>query len=262
MKFNSFLANFKNQKRFPHALLLEANGCNDYELLINWYLKSLTCEENLFCNECTTCQKINKNCYIDLIIIDCSSKQLSKDQVLNIQNNFCYSATEKNNIKLYVIINIENSNKEAINSLLKFLEEPPINTYALFFCKNQTNVLNTIKSRCQKINITNENNINDDFINYCFNSWNEYKAFIDEFELEKEKQFFEELVINKDTMNQVDFINKIKNSTNEHLLIFIRMIAYFCTIEKKLKICELQKNINLNINKYLLAHKILYILEN
>lgn len=261
MKFNSFIANYKNQNKFPHALLLEANGCNDYELIIKSYLKALTCNQNIYCDECKVCEKINKNCYVDLIIIDCSSKQLSKEDVINIQKNFILPSTENNNIKLYSIINIENTNKEAINSLLKFIEEPPINTYSLFFCKNESNVLETIKSRCQRIKITNENKINDDFVNYCFSSKNEYDNFIRDFNLEEEKDFFKKIVIEDNVSLQIKFVDKIKAANNEILLIYIRMIAYFCTIEKKILICELQKYVNLNINKYLISHKILNILE-
>ena len=262
MQFKNYIANYKNLNSFPHALLVESNGCNDYDFIVKSYLKSIMCtKQNIFCDQCIVCQKINSNSYFDLLVFDCSSQLLSKDDVLAIQNNFSKASTENNNIKLYVIINIENSNKEAINSLLKFIEEPPSNTYALFFCKNINNVLNTIKSRCQKIKITNLNNVNDELVNYCFDSIKQYQNFKQNFDYENEMEFFKNLVQNKNINLQVEFINKIKNSSVEEIGIFIKIIAFFCNIEKKINVIELKKYLHLNLNKILLAHKILNIVE-
>mgnify|MGYP002233092403 CR=1 FL=1 len=47
--------------------------------------------------------------------------------------------------------NIENSTVEAMNSLLKVLEEPIAGVYAIFTCQNLNRVLPTIQSRCQVI---------------------------------------------------------------------------------------------------------------
>lgn len=52
---------------------------------------------------------------------------------------------------IYIINLVENMNVQAINSLLKFLEEPPANTYAFLTTENETKVLPTILSRCEKL---------------------------------------------------------------------------------------------------------------
>ena len=49
--------------------------------------------------------------------------------------------------------NIENSTVEAMNSLLKILEEPIPGIYAIFTCQNINRVLPTIQSRCQVIQL-------------------------------------------------------------------------------------------------------------
>ena len=53
-------------------------------------------------------------------------------------------------------------NKHAANSLLKFLEEPTDNIVAILVTNNFSNVMSTIISRCQVINLLNLNNVNYD----------------------------------------------------------------------------------------------------
>lgn len=260
MKFNSILAQYKFQNTFPHALLLQCNGCIDYNLIIKNYLKSLICHEQIFCDKCIYCQKINQDAYVDLIVIDCSVHQLNRDDVNNIQKNFIISGIEKTDIKLYAIINIENANKAAINSLLKFLEEPPKNTYALFFCRNQEMVLKTISSRCQCITITNENLFEDSFINNCFDSKSEYEKFISKYNVQDEINLIQK-IINHDIETLIEFNKKFKNMDYEDIAIYLNIISFYLSIEKRIAIKELKQLLHLNFSKASLLNKIFDILE-
>ena len=86
--------------------------------------------------------------------------------------------------RFVLIDNIEYLNKNSINSLLKFLEEPNDNIYFLLIHNNKS-ILSTLKSRCLnfKIHLTNSqsaevlncilkkkilNNINNELIDYYF----------------------------------------------------------------------------------------------
>ncbi len=262
MKFSEYLTFYKQNNTFPHALLVECHGCIDYDLLIDNYLKAMLCEQVLFCNECNYCMQVNHHAYVDLIVIDCTSQQLVKEDVLNLQKNFSMAATSPKNIKLYVIINIENANKVSMNALLKFVEEPPMGTYGLFFTRNETMVLDTIKSRCQKLRITNENEFDDEMINYCFDSKKQYEAFKENYDLSTEIAFINKLVKYSQTDDQIAFVNKIKTLDNNALAIFINLLAYHVNVEKKVALKQLKKNLHLNLNKILLANQMLKILEN
>lgn len=55
--------------------------------------------------------------------------------------------------KVMVIWMVENMNTECANKLLKLIEEPSAETVFLLLTENQSAILPTIKSRCQKINI-------------------------------------------------------------------------------------------------------------
>lgn len=55
--------------------------------------------------------------------------------------------------KIYIINNAEKLNKYSANSLLKFLEDPESKTVIILTTTNRNQMIGTIISRCQKINI-------------------------------------------------------------------------------------------------------------
>ncbi len=55
------------------------------------------------------------------------------------------------NKKIYIIDNSDTMTKEAQNCLLKTLEEPPQYITIILITSNESNIINTIRSRCMKI---------------------------------------------------------------------------------------------------------------
>lgn len=149
----STLINCKKNDRFPQAILL--NGYKDTPLLeISKYIaKSIVCENIEPCDECLDCLRIENESYTDLIIVDGSDHTIKKGQIEDIQERFSMSALESNGSKIYIINKIENATTEAVNSLLKFLEEPNKDIYAIITTANINNVLSTIISRCMNIRL-------------------------------------------------------------------------------------------------------------
>ncbi len=115
--------------------------------------KSLLCDNPhpLACDECFTCLRIDDGNYADFILLDGSSKTIKKDDIQRIEIAFEKTALESKGIMIYVIHLVENMTAEAINSLLKFLEEPQANIYAFLTTENELKVLPTILSRTQKL---------------------------------------------------------------------------------------------------------------
>ena len=58
------------------------------------------------------------------------------------------------NKKIYLIDNADTMTQEAQNCLLKTLEEPPEYIIIILITSNDSNIINTIKSRCMKIPFT------------------------------------------------------------------------------------------------------------
>ena len=149
----STIKNCKTGNKLPQAILL--NGYNDTPLIeiAKYIAKTIVCNKNEPCNQCLDCLRIENESYTDLIIVDGSSSTIKKEHIENIQQRFSMSALEANGSKIYIINKIENATTEAVNSLLKFLEEPSSDIYAIITTANINNVLPTIISRCMNIRL-------------------------------------------------------------------------------------------------------------
>lgn len=149
----STLLNCKTNNKFPQAILL--NGHKDTPLLeiAKYVAKSIICQNQTPCEECIDCLRIENENYTDLIIVDGSEHSIKKGQIEDIQERFSISALEEKGCKIYIINKIENATTEAVNSLLKFLEEPNNDIYAIITTANINNVLQTIISRCMNIRL-------------------------------------------------------------------------------------------------------------
>ncbi len=77
-------------------------------------------------------------------------KQISIDQVKQALKMFSYYSQESSR-KFLIIYSIEKLTLTAANSLLKTIEELPENSIIIFTVSGEGEVLDTIKSRCQKI---------------------------------------------------------------------------------------------------------------
>lgn len=147
--FYHLISNEFSNKRIPHAFLLVGNNT---EKPLNFLAMSLICNEDLACMKCNDCRKVLENKYADIIRLNGSDASIKKNDIEKIQETFKKSSLE-GKAKIYIIENIEYATKEAMNTLLKMLEEPIDGIYALFTAKNINRVLPTILSRCQVIDI-------------------------------------------------------------------------------------------------------------
>lgn len=147
--FFHLIENAFTSKKIPHAYLLVGDNT---KIPLTYLSMSLICDETLACETCIDCQKVKDNKYADIIRFDGMIESIKKPNIEYIQENFKKSSLE-GKAKIYILENIENSTKEAMNALLKILEEPIDGVFALFTTKNINRVLPTIQSRCQIIDI-------------------------------------------------------------------------------------------------------------
>ena len=188
------ISNCKKRGYFPQAVLL--NGELEMPVLdiAKFTAKSLLCKESdTACMICDSCLKIDENNFLNFIIIDGEEKNISKNEIQTLIDRFSKNSVEENSTYVYIINLIERSSSEAINSLLKFLEEPILNVHAILTTKNITKVLPTIISRCETINlapihkqnvIDNAKNIgvkdeDAELLSYFFVDENKIKEFAD-----------------------------------------------------------------------------------
>lgn len=96
-------------------------------------------------------ERIENGTFTDLIVLDGSDKSIKKEQIILLQDQFSKTALEIYGKKIYIINAVENATTEALNSLLKFLEEPNSDIYAILITYQQDRLLDTIISRCQNL---------------------------------------------------------------------------------------------------------------
>ena len=148
-KFYNLIKNEFIQNKIPHAFLLVGNNT---KVPLNYLAMSLICDETLACEKCNDCRKVLENKYGDIIRYDGKETSIKKGDIEYIQDTLKKSSLE-GKAKIYIIENIESATKEAMNTLLKMLEEPTSGIYAIFTTNNISRVLPTILSRCQVIDI-------------------------------------------------------------------------------------------------------------
>ena len=152
--YRTFVRSLQN-KHLCHAYLISGNPGTPLLEVAKYLAKSILCDspDPLACNNCITCLRIDDNNYPDFIVLDGSKKNIKKEEVGNIETQFEKTAFEAKGKMIYILHLVENMSVEAINSILKFLEEPGSEIYAFLTTNNENNVLPTIISRCQLLRL-------------------------------------------------------------------------------------------------------------
>ena len=103
------------------------------------------------CNKCTSCIEFENNNNPDFMLIETQDKSIKIEQI-RYMNSKIYEKPIISDKKIVIIDNSDTMTKEAQNSLLKTLEEPPEYACIILITSNESKLLNTIKSRCVKVN--------------------------------------------------------------------------------------------------------------
>lgn len=169
-----------------HALLLKGRKGIGKLTFARHLAKSLLCEqitaEQAACRMCASCrwfeQGTHPNFYLmtpDALIessgeaspesssmdkqdVDTAQSQKKLSQHITIEqvralNNFVYLSGHQDGLKVILIHPAEAMNGAAANALLKKLEEPPSNVLFILVAHRSQDLLPTIRSRCQQINL-------------------------------------------------------------------------------------------------------------
>ena len=142
-----------NSARLAHAYILTGEPGIPLKETALFLAQSILCDHPnpLACSECTICERFVRQEYPDFVFLNGEEESIKKDEVKEAVNLFQLTPLEKKGIMVYVIHLVENMTPDAVNSLLKFLEEPTDGTYAILTTQNEDKVLPTILSRCEKL---------------------------------------------------------------------------------------------------------------
>ena len=152
--YQTFLNSLQKDQLSPAYLISGSNGAPLLDVA-TFFAKSILCDDPspLACNSCITCLRVDDGNYPDFFVFDGSKATIKKEAVTTIESAFEKKAFENKGIRVYVLHLIENMTIEAINSILKFWEEPGQKVYAFLTTNNENVILPTIISRCQVLRL-------------------------------------------------------------------------------------------------------------
>lgn len=120
--------------------------------------QALLCQQKKIgaCTTCSACLRVQNHQHADFVYLSGKDTSIKKEDIIKLQDQFQQSALESSARQVYIIEAVENATVSAMNSLLKFLEEPKANVTAILTTSSESRVLETIRSRCLIIGLKEE----------------------------------------------------------------------------------------------------------
>ena len=243
--FNNIIGNSNNKKilentiinnKISHSYIFSGPEGVGKLLFAKEFAKAILCDniENKPCNHCKACIEFENANHPDIYIIDEQDETIKTETMKNLTKDILEKPLE-NKKKIYIINNSENMTREAQNTLLKTLEEPPQYIVIILITANTNLMLNTIKSRC--INIIFNKLTNEELKKYFKDNITEEVLNFSEGSISKALKIKE----NEDTYKQIS--NEIKRIEQLNELEILKLKSIIST--KKEDIEEILEYINL-----------------
>ncbi len=143
------------EKKWSHAYLLSGNENTPLLDIAQFLAQSLLCESPhpLADQTCLTCQRIMSGHFTDIKVFNGEESSIKKQDILDLESSFSITGLENAQKYIYILHRVESMTPEAINALLKFLEEPTLDIYAILTTEAFDKILPTIVSRSQVIQL-------------------------------------------------------------------------------------------------------------
>ncbi len=103
--------------------------------------------ENDFCHECSTCLQVSKGAHLDTIELADVSSSIGIDLIKDVFEKI--NLTKQSKWKIVLVKQFERATKEAANTFLKTLEEPPSKTIFIMTADSFNSLMPTIISRAR-----------------------------------------------------------------------------------------------------------------
>ena len=139
--------------RIAHAYLFrgpDGVGKKRTALTFAAFINCLAPERNDVCGRCLSCRKFHSGNHPDLHVIHPDGAMIRIDQIRQLRQMLTFPPLEAD-FRVVVIEDVHLMRREAANSLLKTLEEPPPDNLLILTADQASDVLPTIVSRCQII---------------------------------------------------------------------------------------------------------------
>lgn len=152
---SKILMNSIKKDRLAHAYLIQGLRGTGKTEIATLLTQTIFCPEkkNLEpCGTCHVCKRVSSRNHPDVHWIEKDGQSIKNEQIDYLRKEFSYSSLESTR-KIYIIEDAQAMTNQAANRLLKFLEEPLIETMAILLTDNIQGMIPTIRSRCQIIDL-------------------------------------------------------------------------------------------------------------
>lgn len=160
MIFDNIIGNEQNKKilrrvvennNIAHSYMFIGKDSIGKMLFAREFAKEILCvNKEKPCNKCKSCIEFDTSNNPDFNILEPDGNSIKIEQIRELVKKV-YEKPIVSNKKVYIINDSNLMTKEAQNSLLKTLEEPPEYVTIILIASNENLFLPTIKSRCTKI---------------------------------------------------------------------------------------------------------------
>ena len=248
---------------FSHAYLFNVNSLDSSFLYAKEFAKTIILQgidKEIFEYEDIS-YKIDNDEFDDLYIVNPETIGINSEEINKLLNYMETKSLRDNGRRVYIIYGFERLTRDISNKILKFLEEPQENIYAILLTENFEKILPTIVSRCQVMNFSfpsKEDNVE---------KIESMMKFLSTLIVDKKKTiayendyFYESLTNRLDFYENFEILERIisetlnsnyQNVENKYVLEDLKTypnltIINLLNITNKLK-CLIKNNINLNL---------------
>ena len=253
LEFQSFIEKQLQSEKILHSYMFYGENIEEYNEQILLFLYSTIIKKDIF-KEYNITKKSDdniirekENLYNQILSGVVEEFKILDGKEMKVQDvrNAFSSVYEKPLIiekRIYIINNFEYLNNSSQNALLKILEEPPFYVTIILTSKTLNGILDTIKSRCQKIylaekienrkigkdNILSEvidDKIKDDILNILENS-----------NIMKKSQYYAKYseIITKENIEEI--LNILENIIYENSMIYNSIYRIIIETRRRVKI--------------------------
>ena len=148
---------------FSHAYLLNVNSLDSAFPYAKEFAKAIileNIEKDSFEYEDIS-YKIDNNEFDDLYVVNPETIGINNEEISKLMSYMETKSLRENGRRVYIIYGLERLSSVISNKILKFLEEPEENIYAILMTENFEKLLPTIVSRCQVLNLSFDISLDD-----------------------------------------------------------------------------------------------------
>jgi DNA polymerase-3 subunit delta' len=139
--------------RMAHGYLFKGPEGVGKSLYARGFAAAINCREvNRIgaCGICNSCRKFRSDNHPDLMVVKAEKGTIKIDMIRRMITEISFAPFESS-MRVVVIEDVQNMGREAANSLLKTLEEPPLANLLILTADSSEQVLPTLISRCQVV---------------------------------------------------------------------------------------------------------------